>query len=125
MRTLALVLPLALLAADTRPDRPDVPALIRQLGADSFAEREAASKALQKIGPPALAELRKALVSKDLEIRRRARRLVDAIEKEVYGLIRVFEGHSGGVNGVAFSPDGKQAASADGRAVRLWDLATG
>jgi WD40 repeat protein len=121
MRTLALVLPLVLLAAD----KPDVPALVRQLGADSFAEREEATRALQKLGARALPALRKAMRSPDIEVRRRAQRLLDSIEKDVYGIVRVFEGHSGGVNGVAFSPDGKRAASADGRAVRLWDLATG
>ncbi len=33
-------------------------------------------------------------------------------------------GHTGGVNSVAFSPDGKTIASGDGT-VRLWDVATG
>ena len=33
--------------------------------------------------------------------------------------------HSYGVGGVAFSPDGKRLAVADGRTIRIWDVATG
>src|SRR5437879_8715626 len=53
--------------------------LINQLGDEKFTRREAATKALAKIGEPALAALRKAAAShEDIEIRVRASRLVEA-----------------------------------------------
>ena len=40
--------------------------------------------------------------------------------------LRVFEGHTAMVGGVAFSPNGKRALSCSGdKTVRLWDLETG
>jgi WD40 repeat protein len=40
--------------------------------------------------------------------------------------LRTLEGHSGGVNGVAVTPDGKRAVSAsDDETVKVWDLETG
>jgi WD40 repeat protein len=131
MRSLPIPLPLVLLAlcvslqgADP-VKKPDIPTLVKQLGADSYTDRQAATAALEKAGPAALDALRKAMKSGDLEMRRRAERIVDAIEKTVYRELRKFEAHSGSVNCVCFSPDGKRALSGDHRAVRLWDVATG
>jgi hypothetical protein len=61
-----------------KPDR--VAALIKQLGDNAFAKRQAASKELEDIGEPALAALRKAATSSDdLEIRRRTERIIQTI----------------------------------------------
>ena len=38
---------------------------------------------------------------------------------------KTFSGHSGSVNAVAFSPDGRRIISSGGRSLRLWDIATG
>ena len=63
---------------ETMTDR--VARLIRQLGHDDFAKREAASKELDAIGEPALDALRKASASDgDAEIRRRAERIVESV----------------------------------------------
>ncbi len=64
-------------------DTAQVDKLVEQLGSDTFAEREAATAALAKIGMPALASLRKAITSKDNEVRKRAKDLLTKLEKEV------------------------------------------
>ncbi|HEY7312221.1 MAG TPA: hypothetical protein VH643_22850 [Gemmataceae bacterium] len=57
--------------SEARPS--EVERLIRRLGSDRFAQREAASKALDAIGEPALEALRKTReASDDAEVRRRA-----------------------------------------------------
>jgi HEAT repeat protein len=62
------------------PTPADVTRLIEQLGDDAFEPRDAAQRALAKIGKPALAALRRASIqSKDLEIRNRAAILVKTI----------------------------------------------
>lgn len=53
--------------------------LIEQLGDDDFDKREAATRELTAFGEPALAALKAALSSEDLEIRRRARRISETI----------------------------------------------
>jgi hypothetical protein len=63
------------------PDRAQVERLIRQLSSDDFDEREAASRQLRKIGPPAVEALRAAAAdSKDAEVRRRAGDIAAVIE---------------------------------------------
>jgi HEAT repeat protein len=57
--------------------------LIKQLGDDAFAQREAASKELDALGEPALPALREAVSSPDAEIRRRAKTLVRSITNRV------------------------------------------
>ena len=55
--------------------------LIQRLGSEFYAEREAATKALDRIGVPAKAALSRALEScPDAEICRRAERLIKIIE---------------------------------------------
>src|SRR5437867_3671121 len=68
-------------AAEKKVDAERVNKLIEQLGSGKFAEREEASKELEKIGVPALEALRKATKSDDLETRRRASELVDKLSK--------------------------------------------
>ncbi|HKI31086.1 MAG TPA: hypothetical protein VKA46_04420, partial [Gemmataceae bacterium] len=70
------------------PDRAQVERLIRQLGSDEFKEREAASRQLEKIGPPAMEALRAAGTgSKDAEVRRRAADVAAAIENTLEQLV--------------------------------------
>src|SRR3954465_6821070 len=76
------------------PEPGAVGRLIRLLGSDRFGEREAADRSLEALGEAALPDLRRAAhASADLEVRRRAGRLVGAIERRLYGEIRCFVGH--------------------------------
>jgi hypothetical protein len=76
LRRVFLALGLLAAAAAALPVRaehdPDLAQLIRQLGSDEFAEREAASKALQAVGEAALDALEEATQSADAEVRHRA-----------------------------------------------------
>ncbi|HWY85086.1 MAG TPA: hypothetical protein VNX28_00085, partial [Gemmataceae bacterium] len=75
----------ALYVADVQRDGEPAPIaqLITQLGSDSFADREKATKELEKIGTPALDALRKATQGDDPERKRRAAQLVSKIEARV------------------------------------------
>ena len=62
-------------------DRDGVARLVGQLGHDKYAQREAAARALERIGIPALTELRSAAAtSHDAELKQRAAALVFRIE---------------------------------------------
>lgn len=62
------------------PEAERIAELIRQLGDDAFARREAASLGLEKIGEKALPAVREALAqTEDVDFRRRAREVVRAI----------------------------------------------
>ncbi len=58
----------------------DYAALVKQLGADAFELREQAEADLQRLGKPALPELREAVKSEQPEVAARARRLVARID---------------------------------------------
>jgi hypothetical protein len=57
-----------------RSEAPHIQRLVEQLGSDSFAEREAATKALKEIGEPALEALEEAAKSTDSGAKARAKR---------------------------------------------------
>jgi WD40 repeat protein len=117
------LLPSAVYAA---PDSGEIIKLIEQLGNDELAKRQEASKRLEEIGEPALEALHKATKeSADPDVRLRAAVVARAIERGNSGEVRKFEGTRGWVYRVVLTPDGKQAVSCGGDAIRVWDLATG
>ena len=83
MRGFVLALLVVLLAqpapAVPPPSAVEAERLIRQLGANDYHEREAATKALQRMGKSALPALRVACADKDAEVKKRAKRLVDLV----------------------------------------------
>ncbi len=66
----------------TAEDRDKIRGLIAKLGADEFAAREAASRALFALGRRSLPQLRETLKDRDIEVARRSRLLVERIEQE-------------------------------------------
>lgn len=57
----------------------EIQKLVKQLGHDDFHVREAAQQRLKEIGKPAVPALREAVKSKDLEVNRRARAVLDGV----------------------------------------------
>jgi beta-lactamase regulating signal transducer with metallopeptidase domain/HEAT repeat protein len=71
------------LSTQPAAEAAEIDRLIKQLGSEKFAEREAAQQALVKIGLPALATLELAAQSADAERAARAKVVVQAIEEQV------------------------------------------
>jgi RNA polymerase sigma factor (sigma-70 family) len=69
------------MAADgpAQPPPPKPEALVKQLGSDEFAEREAAGKKLRSLGLAALPAIRAGMKDPDLEIRRRCEELLPRV----------------------------------------------
>src|SRR5262249_1598491 len=114
-------------SAGADPSEAEIARLIQQLGSDSFAEREAASKRLGAIGEPAfLPLLRTARSSNDPEVRSRSRDLIEKIAGQLFGEVRRFDGHQQQVSCVAVSADGRRVLSGGlDLSLRIWDGATG
>jgi hypothetical protein len=68
--------------AETTPPEEQAPALVRQLGAADFAQREIATDALMKIGPAAKAALLAGAKDADPEVSYRSERLLVTILEE-------------------------------------------
>ncbi len=62
------------------PEAERIQPLVRQLDSDDFAEREKATRELEKVGAPALGALRKAASAGSPEVRRRAADLLRRLE---------------------------------------------
>jgi uncharacterized protein (TIGR03067 family) len=91
----------------TRIDR-----LVKQLGDDEFARRESATRTLEEIGEPALEALRKAAASDpDLEVRRRAERVIGTLARRVTE--RELEKLQGSWSLVSYECAGKQIKGED------------
>jgi hypothetical protein len=71
---------LLMLLGQVPEGQADPDELVPRLGADRYAEREAASVALEQLGRPALPALRSARGARDPEVRNRAAGLVQRIE---------------------------------------------
>src|SRR4051794_40489728 len=91
---LPLLLPLLAAAPPAGPSGAEIARLLGQLGDDDFDTREDATERLKEIGEPALDALHKATTSDDLEVRRRARRIVASIEGRLYGPELCLTGHT-------------------------------
>jgi uncharacterized protein (TIGR03067 family) len=97
---------------DNGADAERIAKLIKQLGSDAFAKREAANKELDAIGEPALDALRKAVASDgDAEIRRRAEQVIQAIAGRVAK--REMQKLHGTWSLVSYETDGKQIKGED------------
>jgi WD40 repeat protein len=121
-------------AAD-KPDeekvRQEVRKLIGQLDDDSPEKRDEATKRLEEIGEPALPQLREAAdKGAGAETRVRARSVIEAIAKTIFGEAARWDGHKTDVElpwvtRVVATSDGKEVITAGADGLRVWDVKTG
>jgi hypothetical protein len=71
--------------AEESSEAQTVQRLVAQLGSEKFADRESAGEQLETIGFPALKALKQATRSGDLEVRKRATRVIAAIKTGITG----------------------------------------
>src|SRR4051794_3985278 len=121
-----LLLPAAFAAAPPAKVPAEWHQLIDQLGEEQT--RAAAQKKLEALGEDVVPVLRRAgKTHDDADVRLRATVIAAAIEKELFGEVRVFK-HDDLVLVLAVSPDGKRVASGQWQrtsVVRVWDVETG
>jgi WD40 repeat protein len=104
------------------PLRERIGRLIVKLDDNDYQVREAAGRELLKVGMVAEPQLREAMDSRSAEMRIRARRLRDRIRSPQPAA--QLTGHSGDVEALQLSPDGRLLASGDrAGVVKLWDVA--
>jgi hypothetical protein len=79
----ALLVALAAVARQPAPKPQEIAKLVEQLGADGFADREAATKRLEELGSAAIGQLRLGTRSENAETARRAQELLRKAERRL------------------------------------------
>jgi WD40 repeat protein len=117
--------------ADDKVDA-EIRQLIEDLGDPDIPRRYQAAKRLVDIGRSAIGPLRKAAAEHPSEdVRDRAAVVVKDVEKGLFQLVRVYDGHTTAVDWrravtrVVLTPDGKRMVSLSGTGLILWDIDTG
>ncbi len=106
--------------AATAADLREIDRLIEQFEDDDYAKREASSRRLAELGGIALPRIRAGLESKSAEVRIRCRRLLAQAQSGASA--RKLTGHTGELECLAFSSDGRRLASGDWQGtIKIWD----
>ncbi len=108
------------LRAPTDEERAEISTLISAFDRESYDSRENAANRIIDIGMIAVPQLREAITSKNAEVRVRARTLLQQVLSPQPKA--ELPGHTGRVEVVDFSPDGKLLATAcRGGDIKVWD----